>query len=354
MALYVLHRKCSISPLFSFCFFAVSFFRVNIGHDYIRYLDMFQLARSGERGYLVSADRGFSLLLEVLTRLGMSDTAIMGLLALLCLAPVAWFLGRYCPNLWLGAWLYLTMTFFYCSLNFIRQSIAVGVLLGYPLLRKGKLWAVGAYMGVVLAASVFHTTALLMIPLALLTLVPLNRYTGAALLVGDLALTLFIRPVLNVVSLRPDGEYYFLDYHIEKFYMVGLSPVFLIPPILVAVLLVAALPKMRQKFGADADLAVKLTLFGACFWSFVTQFFILERFSLYGYIYLLLSVPMAVEALRPQPLSGKRTAAQKQAYSSQQAIFLFVLVLVVAVSGGYNLFGMAQGFHGVFPYQTWL
>lgn len=340
--------------VFSLLFLAAAL-RYGIGHDYIRYLDMIKRARAGETALVVSSDRGFSYLLSFLTGAGMSDLAIMGLLALLCLVPVAWFIRRYSPNLWLSVWLYLTMTFYYCSLNFIRQSLAAGVLLlGTPLLEKRKPWAYFAYLGVIGLACVFHTTALLMVPLALFSLLPLNRFTLTALGVGDLLLVLLIKPLLDVFSLRQDGEYYFLNYHIEELYLTGLSPVFLVVPLLVAALLVAALPRIQQRFGDAADLPVKMTLFGACFWSFVPRFFILERFSLYGYLYLLVSVPMAVEALRPLPPSGKLTREQKQRRSSEQAVYLFVLMLVLAISEMYNLFGMAEGFHGVFPYVSWV
>jgi hypothetical protein len=80
-------------------------------------------------------------------------------------------------------------------------------------------------------------------------------------------------------------------------------------------------------------------------WFFITKHFILERFSIFVYIFVMLIVPDVMEHLKHHFIKSNDDKKGKLKYG----ILMFV---VLAVALGYNVFGMVSGFHGVFPYQT--
>ncbi len=78
---------------------------------------------------------------------------------------VMWFIYKYSPHYWLSAYLYLSMGYFYNSMNLLRQSFAMCiVLLGVPFLLKKKIVP---FILITLLASQFHSSAI--IALLLLT-----------------------------------------------------------------------------------------------------------------------------------------------------------------------------------------
>lgn len=354
--------------------------RQGIGNDYYSYIDIYYDAAGRSFGELFSsgmrAEPGYLLLCRLIAATGASQTVMYAVMALLCLAPVAVFIYRYSENIWLSTWLYVTLTFFYGTMNFVRQNLALSILLlGYPLLRKRALRPALCYAAVILLAACFHKTALIMLPVLLVCYLPLNRWLGGAYGLLTLALYLSSRRLVSWVT-----NYIYTAYKDLVYLQVGLSYVFLIIPALILLLVLCSKKRLEQHSG-DAPLLINLVFYSVLIWLFITRHMVLERFSLYLYIYVLLLIPMALELQRPdeqlvsryQQLRGElRQSAQgaKNGYpkalsrqfselgsqlNARRAYYYCLTGAVLIASFCYHEFGMhdgSNGFHGVFPYHS--
>jgi hypothetical protein len=168
---------------FSYMWF-IATFREGIGFDYQSYIDIFEQARTGEQslGAIFSnlinggIEPGFYLLNRLLALFVHNSVVMYGIYSFLMLVPVVLFIYRYCADVWLSTWLYVTVTFFYTIMNFVRQGMAVSIiLLGYKFLREKKTIP---FLAIVLLATMFHKTALIMIPVYFLCQLKLTWKLG--------------------------------------------------------------------------------------------------------------------------------------------------------------------------------
>lgn len=364
---------------FGFLLFLVSA-RYGIGNDYFSYIDIYESIAALPFSEIFASgykEPGYSLLCRTLSALGLSAGAMYFVMGVLCLAPVAWFIYKYSPNIPLSVWLYVTLTFFYGTMNFIRQNLAVAVvLLGWPLLRSRKKWALPCYAVVVLLACTFHASAAVLFPILLVCRLPLRRPLGITYAALAAALYLTSDYILDFVT-----DYIYTGYKGSIYLTMGFELYFLIVPALVLLLMLCLQKPLEQRF-SDGGLLVNLMLYNFLIWLFITRHFILERFSLYVYIFVLLAVPMAVECLRPDealleeyrelreqlklqvspgtktPGLKKKTArllALRESAHTSIAFYWCLVAGVLVVSLCYNIFGMYDGqagFHGVFPYRS--
>lgn len=341
--------------------FGVSALRYGIGFDYFRYEQAFNIARANNDGE-IGVDIGYNLLLKGLTWLLNDNRMVFAALALMCLVPVAYFIYKYSSMPWMSCWLYVTMLFYFNSLNFIRQSLALSImLLAWPLLKNKKLGNTCLYILVSIIAMTIHTSAIVMVPVAVLMWVPLNNLTLVIFIFADLCCMKFAPVIMNGLCLR-NGEYYFMNYHVDSIYMVGIDGWYLIMPILIAVISIGALGEMRKHYKGAEDL-VKLMLGSLFVWSFVTQYFIVERFSLFMWAFMMLAIPYAITSVkmeensimkRSQGLTGEVQNEMQKAAVKKQNKWEMIETVVLTTSLIYFVNQLILGAHGVMPYQTWI
>lgn len=348
--------------------FLLSVFRYGIGNDYFSYIQIFEqiYKTDGLKALLnISFEPGFVLLTKALTTLTMNTGVLYALFSVIILAPVAFVIYKYSKNVWLSCYLYITLTFFYTTMNFIRQSIAASViLLGYKFLKERKTVP---FIIMVLLASSFHYTALIMLPVYFLSLIKPNKYIYISYAVLTAASYTVSYKILNLVFAYGPEKY---KAYKDSFYITtGLSFKFIvIPLILLAVFLFCFFYTRYGKEVPEASLFTNLVIFNAAIWLFITKHFILERFSMYVYIFIILAMPditeffNTVKALKTQISKLKQSKNAKNSFNKtkkeyQDARYLYVLLLTIIMlpSFLYNIFGMydgSKGFHGIFPYQS--
>ena len=148
-------------------FICVATFRYGIGYDYFNYENLYEQLGPLSIQQLVTDHVGrefigYSIFTHLCWELGLSYRMLLFVVNIILTAIVFWFLKRYSPLPWLGAYLYLTLQFFAHSMNLFRQSIAATIcLLAFPFLKKRKLIF---FVLVVLLASAFHISALFLLP----------------------------------------------------------------------------------------------------------------------------------------------------------------------------------------------
>ena len=343
--------------------FLMSAFRYGIGNDFFTYRRYFyDLCSSNLSLAERFADRkfeiGYTVIMEIAALLGGDYLILNILMALLILVPVAFVIIKYSKMPWLSCWLYLTVTFFYNSMNFTRQSLAASiVLLSYHFIREKKHWAV---ILLVLAGSLFHMSVLIFIPVYLLSLLKPSAKLYAAVGAAAVVVFIFSRQILdftltNIIS----GYSEYLD---TVFLGIGLSWVFLIVPFLFMVLGIAAYFTGWKDKSSESGVMTNFLFYNFLIWLFITKHFILERFTLPIYTFIILSVPDMICHFKD--IRFKDSAQQGSADSRSVGKFIsyalkngkslrtVITVAVLIVTVTYNDLCIREGVHGVFPYES--
>ena len=364
----------------------IATFRYGIGFDYYSYIRIFEQIRGTQNLAALLALRyepGFALLTGAMTFF-IADTnitanaAVMyGVYQVFILLPAMWFIYRYSKeNAWLATWLYATLTFFYTSMNFTRQALACSVsLLGYKYLRERKLIP---YMLIVLLAASFHVTALIMVPIYFICQIRLTKKLAIFYGVSVAVLFLSSNFILDFVT-----QFVFATYRDTLWLNEHLTARFLfVPAAILATCLV--LLKGWEKRDSDAVMLTNMMMFSFVIWLFSTRHFILERFSMYPYIFVMVALPAAISALRASekdrmdfaalkestldaPTGGKKKKAgsDKDALSrrgelaknikEREAFYWSAVVGIFAVTLVYHSMSVHvgdYGFHNIFPYSS--
>ncbi len=172
--------------------------------------------------YVQDYELGFSLLVYVVAKLTHSLGAVLFCIEALMIVPVYIALARNRKELplWLGMLVFFLL-YYNPTLNLMRQWIAMAfLLLSFQMLRERKLWLTVLFVAV---AFLFHTTALIALPLFLLfwffRLVRRSRFcqsnltvrassvvTGVLLLICILAV-LNLSPITKLLSTLGLGYY---------------------------------------------------------------------------------------------------------------------------------------------------
>ena len=362
-----------LSVIFGFML-VMTVLRYGIGNDYFSYIRIFQEINLASWGELLTLgyEPLFALITKLITLFSANPEVMYGIYAVLILAPVAYSIYRHSDNVWLSVTVYLCLTFFYTSLNFIRQSMSVSIIiLAYGFIKEKKL--VPALIMAV-AAMTFHYTAAVFIPLFLLAFF-LKPTKKSLIIYGSISVgTLIICLVMKAMGANPlnllanlvtaiTGKNY--DSYVgSKWFEVGFGPEYLIMPLAVAaVVLICYFLGWKDK--KESDALLWLMLENATIWTFITYAFIVERFSMFIFIFAVFAIPSALAyfsekadlaEIAAQEAREKNGGKKKPGYSSSKAeeksdnIFI-ATVVVVAGMFVYNCWGMYKNFHGVFPYM---
>ncbi len=165
--------------------------RYGIGTDYFyTYVPTFTLAANGT----YTLEPGYQLLMRLVLFFTDNPTWMF----LLCACVIVGLTGRavwkYSELPWVSILLFAADRHFFISMNGMRQYMGLAVVLGaFRYVREKCLWK---YALVVLAASLFHTSMLIFLPLGLLMYLKIDPFIGGGLVV---VLTLLNRPLTAAI-----------------------------------------------------------------------------------------------------------------------------------------------------------
>lgn len=296
------------------------------GFDYRSYETIFQaIAGSGLAG-VGRLEPGFVFLNLLAARLGGDYRIFLFVFHFLLTVLVFTWVDRYSPSPWLSVYLFLTLPYFAMSMNLLRQAFAAAVgLWTYPFLRSRRFLP---YCGIVLLASLFHQTALVMLPFYfLLRLHVSKRHYGAAVLLAGAAYFL-IDPLMQAFFSLVD---LYQNYTAGRYWQAN-SFLYILFPLGCALFAVPLMRRAARESGTSPVLANSV-FYSLLIQIFITRHFILERLSIYIAIFSLLALPEAAR-LPDRRFSPKARTA-----------------LLLAGAFAYFLFAAWDGFHGVYPYH---
>lgn len=349
--------------------FLVSVLRFGMGNDYFSYMRIFDEISAAGWGETLTL--GYEPLFAVITKLisALTDSyeVMYGVYSALILTPVAVAVYKWSDNVWISTAAYLCLTFFYASLSFIRQSLAVSLLiLAFGFIKERKILPVLIFA---VAAIGFHYTAAAFIPLYLLSLVkPTKKYMiiFGSVSVGALITCLVMKAVgANPLNLVADivtavtGRDY-SSYIGTTWFETGFDVRYLIMPLAVlGLVLVSYFLGWKEK--KESDTLLQFMLMSAAIWLFITYAFIVERFTMYIFIFSLFAIPSVLSwfeekaelAAAPKDDSGKKLPGYSKKKSEEKKDTSF-LVTTITVFGMfvYNCWSIGMNFHGISPFMS--
>ena len=193
-----IHRRAKRDVFFIALFFAVliAFRDVSVGIDTRQYEYNFSKVYVGlarESAFFSSREWGYKLIQIFIKKLGLGFQGVLIFEAFIYVVPVAYVIYKYSKNPYISFFLFLSMGYFLFGMTAIRQSIAMGMLMiAFEMaVRNKKLW----FVLITLLASTVHTTALVFLPVIVLSKIPLRkRYVLLAIFAGVL-MSIYKQPI---------------------------------------------------------------------------------------------------------------------------------------------------------------
>ena len=367
----------SITFLFLFMY---SVCRENIGYDYTMYVKGFSVMGNDGFSTLIYLDWewGFTVLTKLVALFTQDVRIYMAVISVACLAGPFYLIYRYSQKVWLSVLLYVNLYFFYCTMNFLRQSIAISIVLfAYTFLVNRKFWK---FALLILLATTFHATVLIMLPAYFM--VNFKPSLRIPLLYAYLILWVFIasNATLDLITDYVHGEY-----RNSIFLTKGLDLIHTIIPTLFVgggTFLVTKFIKPRNMADNEKIVVMQTNLmYFSYFWiAIMVRHAILERFSYYTYIFVILYIPELLvfadekykdyanrrfnAKIKENDLSETEQKGVIAYYKRTRRLFNIILVfLIVVITVSYNIYGLRSfpqfkgiygGVHGVYPYTSWI
>lgn len=279
--------------------------RYSIGFDYGSYNDIFEATKAGDwtTALVRPYEQGFYLLVKLVAACGGSYHILLLVCNVIMLGCVFWVVYKYSPMWWVSTSLYVTLQFMAHSMNLLRQSLAASIaFLGWGFLKKGQFWR---YCLVILVAASFHISVLVMIPAYFVLRLPFN--TRVLAVIGGITLVGYFafRPLLNLVLT------YFPKYssYVGSIYDNQNSLTYVILPFLYCMLAMLVSSQLLQRGREEGDekkysILLYSSLITLIIYLFITKMFIVERFSIYFFMYAMLLLPEVIQLWKPQQVEA--------------------------------------------------
>lgn len=362
-----LKKTIYLAIMFVLLYFT-SVFRYGMGNDYFSYIRIFQEISASDWSIVVSGkyEPLYALITKLIASFTSNPETMYAIFAALILIPVAYSIKKYSDNVWLSVTVYLCFTFFYTSLSFIRQSLAVSVIiLAYGFMKKRKIVPV-IILGII--AALIHYTAVVFIPFFLLTLIkPTKKYLiiYGSVSLGALITCLIMKAaganplnlLAQLVSAVVGKDY--TGYIGTIWFDTGFGAEYLImPAVLLGFVLISYFCGWKER--PEADMLLQATLLNASVWSFIVYAFIIERFSMFIFIFSIFTVPSitsyfsekAVKADQSEVVNKKMPGYSKKKVEDKKDNAFLITVGVTIGLFIYDCFGFNLNFHGVVPYMV--
>lgn len=282
-------KLCYVIVTFA-AMYLISIFRYGLGNDYYSYIYIFRNIKdaSGLAIFNLGYEPAFTVITKLISLFTSNINVMYAIYALLILVPTAYAIFRYSENIWMSTMMFISLTFFYCSLSFIRQSIAFAVILcAYKYVKERNHFKVLLFIFI---ACLFHSTVIVMIPIYLIAAFVKPTKITVPIYGVITALVYFLSwPILRLAVLILPQYKGYLDLN---FITQGYKPVYLIVPAIIAALAIAAhFTGYGKAYPKQSSIFTNFAIFNFIIWFIATKHFVIERFSMYIYIFMIMFIP---------------------------------------------------------------
>ncbi|MDT2767635.1 EpsG family protein [Globicatella sulfidifaciens] len=293
-------------------FFLLSALRSSyVGNDTEEYLRVFRNIASSKdfSGYLWRFEKGYLYLNKILSYITMNQQIILIITSLIIMYGFARFIFKYSKSPVLSTYLFFTFGYYGMTMNTIRQSIAIVILLySYDFLRNRRLIK---FVLMVIIASLFHRTAIFFLLAVFITKLRYNKKTLFLFAITSFALYGLFEYIFKfMINIFPTYTYY-----VESIYLDGNIRMASIINMFVAicVIIIGIMTKYHKTEMYDRELRglnnpldgqnyLMLILTGISITFVSFNFNLLDRVGDYFLIYMIVYLPNSIIRLKNREL----------------------------------------------------
>ncbi|MGN0611422.1 MAG: EpsG family protein [Ruminiclostridium sp.] len=270
--------------------YLISVLRYGLGNDYYSYIYIFRNIKEASwiDMFNMGYEPGFTVITKLISVFTDNVNVLYAIYALLILVPTAYAVFRHSEKIWMSTMMFICLTFFYCSLSFIRQSIAFAIILcAYRYMKEHNHFMVLLF---VFFACLFHSTVIVMIPLYLIAVfIRPTKITVPLYGILTALVYIFSWDILKIaVKILPQYK----NYLELNFITQGYNPVYMILPAIIMVLaLIAHFTGYGKANPKASSIFTNFAIFNFIIWFIATKHFVIERFSMYVYIVMIMFIP---------------------------------------------------------------
>ena len=326
--------------------------RNQIGFDYNMYAIGFNQMR--DEGFTSLTYKDWEIGFVVMTKLlGMflpNYIWYLAFLSIFAVIPAAVFIGRHSEMPWLSTILYINVFLYFMEMNFLRQMIAVSlVMLSWEFIKRNKF--IGFAVSIA-AASLFHQTVLFLLPVYLL--IKMQPKMKELIVYGYFILWFYMSSegFINIIT-----TFYHEEYTDTEFLTDGLSFVYAIFPLVITVISFLLVKFGTVNITSENKYLINLSLICTIFMVTMSKHAIFERFSYYFLIFLILLVPVIYKSLLAKGINTTLANGKTIVLTSEKQrkmLAMGFLAGVLALSYFHFYYGLFENAHGVLPYDIWL
>lgn len=267
--------------------------------------------------------------------------------SLLMIALFCVMFWKYSCNVYMSTLLFVLLGQFYCSMDFVRQTLAsVICMLGLQYLQKKKFIP---YLLITLVAACFHKSALIMIPFFFVNLIPLSKVVLAIYAVISAGIYLFSEQILSIVT-----KFYYQSYGAESIHVTATFEWPFTVAMLMLFLIVFLNSDKLLKRDKKNYVYVNYAFFSLFFTLMGTKHSILDRLSLYFVLAFPISLVLIWDELKQAFGSWEMKNRVLEVHvKSRKSMYKYAAFLALMLVGSlsYHQYILVMDHHGVVPYQ---
>lgn len=226
----------------------------------------------------------------------------------------------------LSIFLYITLFFYYHSFNILRQYIAISlVFFSIKYIINKDLWK---FLCIVLIASLFHRTALIMLPFYWISRWNISNLMYIILTLIAIIFSIATDKIVHLISLVIPKFTFYVNYSQEG---ASVNSIILI----ISIVIIFSLIYRKRLILKDKSTTIYINLvyFALFFNILVKGNFVFSRIGEYFYIFILLLIPVCIKILN-------------------KYIRVILYLLIIPIMFLYHNYLMSSNNSGVVPYES--
>lgn len=351
---------------------AMGYLRANtVAVDYVMYENYFYAVADGGWDYIKNSsintyftEPGYVLINYLVSLVTRDVHVFMGVISLISVGLTAGLVYRRSPSPWMSMMVFISFGFWFNSLNFIRQQLAILIFLfAIEFIQKKKLVP---YLLIVVVAALFHNSILIMLPIYFFANLPFNWKTITFYGVGAFILTISTMPIFEFLT-----QYIWKFYATEEgiYYMRGRDFMTALFPLLLFVA-AALFSKVLIRKKPENLVLINLSYYSCLLYLMTLQHFLYQRFGMMFFAVAILLIPEIMACTEPDSgmvtefntlmAEGKNSqnlhrigVLKRQIHDAKWLYWAAIAILLVA-GYAYYYFLMDSNRVLLVPYLTWL
>ncbi len=326
-------------------FIFVASARFDVGYDYHAYSKTFTDITFAELEELETArfEKGFLIPQYVLNLITEDYIALFICVSIVIYGMIFWLIYKYSEKPWISVTAFLCFGIFFNSLCFLRQMIAaVIVAFAMKYIISNQPYK---YIIMILLASTFHWSALVMIPMYIMLKIKPGYIYQGAMAVLTILTCIFSKMLMNYAV---DIFYMYRSYDVETSVEAsnGLTPLYTIMFAVLFVLCFVFRNRLVEKNSANV-VYINCLMYTVICEALGMRHAILSRFALLFYLPpMLFLLPDLVAVIREYV--EKKVTYPKRRKAVSMSLTMAAAVYCIAIYGML----MANDYNGVMPYET--